>query len=66
MNDQQARRFRIRVSGLIDDILSTTNETLSTSSTPSSLQSQPTLPLPSVNSTEQMLINNWYDEDSQY
>lgn len=55
------------VSGIINDILFTTNETPRIPSTVDSfLQSLQTLISTSENSSEQLLINNLYSEDSQY
>jgi len=61
MNDRQMRRFRTKVSEIIE-------EALHLSSTPSYLQSQNRLTLTSTSTspTEQIPIVNWYTEDSQY
>jgi hypothetical protein len=64
MNDRQMRRFRTKVSELIDEILSPVDEALSISSTPSS--SQNTFSSTSASASEQIPSVNWYTEDGQY
>jgi len=68
MKDRQMRRFRTKVSEIMDEILSLIDEALSISSTPSSLQRQNTLTLTSTSAsaTQQIPTVNWYTEDGQY
>lgn len=61
MNDRQMRRFRTKVSEMIDEILSPIDEARSILSTPSSLQSQNKS---STSATEQIPMVNWYTKDS--
>jgi len=63
MNDRQMRRFRTKVSELIDEILSPVDEALSISCTPSSSQNTLTFTSTSASASEQIPTVNWYTED---